>query len=136
MALEANHEEVITRRAEKSAEENVKERVAPKARPDLFARVVGFLVFALGIAIIVGVLYLAFEMWKDPNLGIREVALPPAASTPATGPTGPTATDIGIGFGRLILRIGLLFLGSISGSLIANKGIKLYFSAFADPDKH
>jgi hypothetical protein len=132
MAVEATHEENRTRRVETKAGEQATERKVGGSRPDLFARVTGFLVFLLGIAIIVGVLYLAFEMWRDPNLGIGAAARP----LPGVTATGLTATDIGIGFGRLILRIGLLFLGSISGSLIANKGIKLYFSAYTDPDKH
>ena len=129
MAVEAKHEEIVSRRGKADVTEKVAERIVERPRPDLFARVIGFLVFLLGIAIIVGVLWLAFQMWNDPNLGIAPAA--PASSKAGAAATGPTAADIGIGFGRLILRIGLLFLGSISGSLIANKGIKLYFSAYA-----
>ena len=55
------------------------------------------------------------DEFKDPNLGMG-------------GDKSPTATDVGMGFVRLILKIALLFLGSISGSLIANKGIHLYFT--------
>jgi len=87
-------------------------------RSDLFARVLGILVFLLGIAIILCVLWLGFGLYQDRTLGI-----------PTAGPkSGPTATDLGAAFIRLIFRIGLLFLGSLSGSLIASKGIHLYFS--------
>jgi hypothetical protein len=85
-------------------------------RRDIFAQVVGFFVMLLGIAVILGVLWLGFQMFRDPNLGLGGAK------------NAPTATDLGVGFVRLILRLALLFLGSISGSLIANKGIHLYFS--------
>ncbi|MCC6730021.1 MAG: hypothetical protein IT208_11855 [Chthonomonadales bacterium] len=90
--------------------------MAAPTRGDLPARVVGALVFLAGVLVIFVVLVLAFRMFQDPNLGVR------------AGAASPTATDIGVGFLRLLLRIGLLFLGSVSGSLIANKGIRLYFA--------
>ena len=42
--------------------------------------------------------------------------------------TDPTAAAIGAQFGVLLFRLAYLFLMSIAGSLIANKGINLYFS--------
>ena len=89
-------------------------------RGDLFARVIGFLVFAGGVAIILWVLWLAFSLYKDPNLGLNRA--------PTPGGVGTTATDLGTAFIRLVFRIALLALGSVSGSLIANKGIHLYFA--------
>jgi hypothetical protein len=91
--------------------------MSPATRGDLFAKIIGFFVMMVGLAVILGVLWLGFGMWKDPNLGLG------GAKT-----ASPTATDLGVGFVKLILRIALLFLGSISGSLIANKGIHLYFT--------
>jgi hypothetical protein len=89
------------------------------SRGDLFARIVGFLVFCIGITIILGVVGLAFRMFIDPNLG-----------RVATNPKGEiSVAEVGSGFGRLVFRIVLLFLASLCGSLIANKGINLYFSA-------
>lgn len=94
------------------------------SRGDPFARVAGFLVFLIGVAIILGVVWFAFKMFIDPNLGRI-----------ATNPKGEISmAEVGSGFGRLIFRIALLFLASICGSLIANKGVHLYFSALqADP---
>lgn len=89
--------------------------MSPSSRGDLFAKVIGFFVMMVGLAVILGVLWLGFGMFKDPNLGMG-------------GEKSPTATDVGMGFVRLVLKIALLFLGSISGSLIANKGIHLYFT--------
>jgi hypothetical protein len=86
-------------------------------RNDNFARAMGFLVFLLGVGIIMAVLWLAVRMWQSPTLGLAAARVP-----------GASAADIGVGFGVLLVRIALLFLGSISGSLIANKGIRLYFT--------
>ncbi len=84
---------------------------------DFFAQSMGFCAFALGLGIIVEVLWIALQMFNDRNLGFHPVT-----------PAGPTVAEIGVGFGVLVLKIALLFLGSLSGSLIANKGVKLYFS--------
>lgn len=92
----------------------------PNYRGDLFARVIGFLVFAGGVAIILWVLWLAFALYRDPNLGLSRA--------PTPGGVGTTATDLGSAFLRLVFRIALLALGSVCGSLIANKGINLYFA--------
>ncbi len=83
-----------------------------------FAQIVGILVFGLGVLIILYVLKLGFEMYNDP-----------AASLRAFQTVGSKNADIGMAFAGLVLRIALLFFGSISGSLIANKGINLYFTA-------
>src|SRR5262245_37706566 len=88
----------------------------PPVRGDLFAKIVGFFVMMVGLAVILGVLWLAFGMFKDPNMGL------------GAGAATKTATDLGAGIIRLVFRLALLFLGSISGSLIANKGIHLYFT--------
>lgn len=101
--------------------ETTVETGGPNYRGDLFARVIGFLVFAGGVAIILWVLWLAFALYKDPNMGLGR-----AQTTP--GGVGTTATDLGSAFLRLVFRIALLALGSVSGSLIANKGIHLYFA--------
>lgn len=84
-------------------------------RGDFFARFVGFVVFCGGILVIGVVLRLAYDLWQDPNLG---------AGSAAKGFEGVAA-----GFARLLARIGLLLLGSLSGSLIATKGIQFYSAA-------
>ena len=84
----------------------------------LLGQFLGALVMLAGIAIICGVLWLAFGMFRDPNLGLGPSTVKPL-----------TATDIGVRFIGLIMRIALLFLGSISGSLIGNKGIRLFFAS-------
>lgn len=93
------------------------------SRGDRFARLLGALVFLLGIGVICVVLWLGFQMYQDPHLGGQAVS---------DSKTGPTVADLGIGFAQLLCRIALLFLGSVSGSLIANKGVKLYFSSLPE----
>jgi hypothetical protein len=100
-------------------------RMAGSSRGDLFARVMGFVVFLLGVAIILMVLRLGFQMYEDPRVGI--------SLTSRTGASA-SATEVGASFARLTVRIALLFLGSVSGSLIANKGINMYFSALRRPE--
>lgn len=94
--------------------------MAGGARGDLFGRVVGGLVFLGGLFVICVVLWLAFQLFRNPNLGTQ----------PGTvASKNMAAADIALGFMMLLGRIALLFVGSISGSLIANKGIRLYFAA-------
>ncbi len=95
-------------------------------RGDLCARLLGIFVFLLGVAVILCVLWLGFRMYADPNLGLRS----------AKPHSPPDAMDIGTAFLRLVVRIALLFLGSICGSLIANKGIRLYFAGAGSGRAH
>jgi hypothetical protein len=92
-------------------------------RGDIFGRVLGAFIILGGIAVICAVLWYAFQMFNDPNLGLGAAK-------------NATATDVGMGFGKLIVRIVLLFLASFSGSLIANKGINLYFAALPGAARH
>ena len=94
-----------------------------RPRGDLFGRVMGAVILLGGLLVICMVLWLAFQMFQDPNLGLGT-----AKNT--------TAADVGVGFGKLIVRILLLFLLSFSGSLVANKGINLYFASLPGAQQH
>jgi hypothetical protein len=93
--------------------------MASSSRGDLFGRIVGFLVFVLGLGVILGVLWIAFRMFQSPNLLPRV----------ATGPGASELTGLTVGFAILLVKIVLLFLGSLSGSMLMNRGIGLYFAA-------
>ncbi len=93
--------------------------MASSSRGDLFGRVVGFLVFLLGMAVILGVLWMAFGMFQSPDVGLK----------PSAKPGSSELTALGVGLVALIIKIVLLFLGSISGSMLMNRGIGLYFAA-------
>src|SRR5687768_4243779 len=100
---------------------------APAQRHDLFARILGLFLCLAGVAIIGLVIFLAFELYRDPNLA----RLP----APASGQSGIPVADVGSIFMRLIFRIGLLAIMSVSGSLIANKGIHMFLASFPTRDR-
>jgi hypothetical protein len=84
---------------------------------------IGMLVFLLGVALLVLVFYVAFDLFT-------------ASPTKALGLqiTGdprhdPSFAKIAVQLAWVLFRIATLAVMSIAGSLIANKGINLYFSA-------
>lgn len=96
--------------------------MAAGTHKDIPARLIGMLVFLLGVAALGFVFYTAYKLFNAP----ADTAL---GLTFKNDPkTDPTAAAIGARFGFLLFRLAYLFLMSIAGSLIANKGINLYFS--------
>jgi hypothetical protein len=92
-------------------------------RGDLFGRIIGMVVFLLGVGLLVTVFYIAYGLFMaSPTaaLGLRITGDPKH---------DPGIAQIGSQFGWLLCRIAFLFIMSISGSLISQKGINLYFSA-------
>lgn len=92
------------------------------ARHDILGRSIGMLVFLLGVGLLVWVFYIAYGLFSQP-------AATALGFDAAHAKTAPTASTIGTQFGWLVFRVAYLFLMSIAGSLIANKGVNLYFSA-------
>ena len=111
---------------EPSAAESRNSRPVSAPRHDLTGRVIGLLLCLAGVAIIGGVIYLAYGLYKDPNL-----AKLPAAPQ---GQSGIPITDVGSVFMGLIFRVMLLAIMSVSGSLIANKGIHMFLASFPSRD--
>ena len=85
---------------------------------DKFGRVIGMIVFALGTAILFFVLYAAYQMF----------ALPAAELFHENGSAGSPLTAVGLGtiIAWILVRIVLLFVMTLAGSIIASKGIQLY----------
>lgn len=95
----------------------------------IIAKIIGIAVFALGIGLLLLVFRTAHELFT---------ATPAAAlGLHLTGnpKTDPTAMAIGQSFGFLLVKILLLFLMALSGSLIAQKGINLFYSAVGHPSR-
>jgi hypothetical protein len=93
------------------------------ARSDILGRVIGMLVFLSGVGLLFGVFYIAYRLFNMPAaeaLGLKITGDPKR---------DPAAMTIGAQFAVLLFRIGYLLIMSAAGSLIANKGINLYFSA-------
>ncbi len=92
-------------------------------RHDLLGRIVGLLVFLVGVALLGLVFAKAFALFGAPPaeaLGLKFTGDPKR---------DPTAALIGSQFGWLLFRIAYLFIMAIAGSLMSQKGINLYFSS-------
>lgn len=92
-------------------------------RSEQVARVVGMIVFLLGVALLIFVFFIAHDLFVTPPaqaLGLKFTGDPKR---------DPQVAAIGTQFVALLFRIAYLIIMSIAGSLIAQKGVNLYFSA-------
>ncbi len=97
--------------------------VASAGRSDLFGRIMGILVFLLGVGLMLLVFKIAYELFTqkpDAALGLKFTGDPKK---------DPAAAQIGAHFGTMLFQLAYLFIMSIAGSLIAQKGVNLYCSA-------
>src|SRR3989304_4244539 len=88
---------------------------------DLAARVIGLLVFALGIVILVFSFFIAYYgLFTSPTAGI------------AVQPSTPGGLSVSATLSRsalfVLTKIGALFIMVLVGSLIASRGIQVYFA--------
>lgn len=96
-------------------------------RGDLTGRILGILVFLLGVGLLCTVFCMAYKLFNTPPsaaLGLVFTKDPKK---------DPSVAAIGTQFGGLLYRVALLFIMSIAGSLVAQFGVKLYFSAMKGP---
>lgn len=92
-------------------------------RGDLTGRVLGAIMFLVGVGLLGVVFYLAFGLFNTSSehaLGLTFTGNPKL---------DPPAMKVAVQFGWLILRIAVLFVMAIAGSLLSQKGINFYFSA-------
>ena len=82
-------------------------------------RVLGIVVFLIGIAILVMVAVIAYRLFTDTTSGLQ---VKPGAAAGTTAQLGNSAI-------RMIYRIALLVVLCIAGSLVAARGLHLYFVA-------
>lgn len=95
------------------------------AHSDTSGRVLGTVVFLLGIALLCLVFGIAWSLFRAPVPGLE---LPIK-----TGATPPAASGIGIALSAFVRQLLLLAVMTFAGSLIAGKGIQLYFTAHGVP---
>jgi len=91
-------------------------------RGDLIGRIIGLLVFFVGVGLLLLVFKLAYGLFTASPataLGIKITGDPKH---------DPGAALIGQAFGHLLIKILLLFMMSVASSFIAQKGINLFFS--------
>lgn len=95
-------------------------------RPDVPGRLLAFIVFLLGIGLLCAVFSLAWSLFQAP---VQNLNLPVKPGT-AT----PPAANIGAALTAFVRQLLLLAVMTLAGSVIAGKGIQLYFgTAQANP---
>ena len=92
---------------------------------DLSCRLVALLVFLLGIGVLVFVFVLALHLFRSPVPGLEPLQI--------AGAPPPAAASIGVSLAGLARELLLLGVMTLAGSLLANKGAHLYFSAVYHP---
>ncbi len=90
---------------------------------DLLGRILGVLVFLTGVVLMVLVFRDAHMMFTSDTMGLQIGS----ASTSATGAT----SQLGASAVSMFSRLGLLLVMAIISSLVANKGVNLYFASHA-----
>ncbi len=85
---------------------------------DLVARITGLTVFALGIAILIYSFIIAYGLFTTAKIA---VAPEKAGGMPATAALGHSALAI-------LLSIGALFIMVMVGSVVAGRGVQMYFA--------
>lgn len=93
------------------------------SRNDILGRLIGMLVFLVGVGLLVFVFMHAFQMFSlkpADALGLRFTGDPKK---------DPLLSEIGYRFGWIFVQVAFLFIMSFAASLISQRGINLYFSA-------
>ena len=86
---------------------------------DKSARMTGMTVFIVGILVLLFVFFTAYMMFNAPSAKI----LP--------GEEVTTAVDLAKSLTAVLVKIVLLFIMTLAGSLVAARGIQLYFGGKA-----
>ena len=97
--------------------------MTPIPHRDTPARIIGMLVFLLGVGLLCLVFWTAYRLYNTPladALGLNFTGNPKS---------DPPLAKVGTQLTWLVFRIAYLVIMSVAGSLISNKGINLYFSA-------
>lgn len=93
------------------------------SRGDILGRLVGLLVFLVGVALLVAVFIQAFHLFGLKPADALQLQF---TNDPKKD---PTLSLIASKFGWILLQIAFLFIMALAASLISQRGINLYFSA-------
>jgi len=88
-------------------------------RHDLVGRLLGIAVFLVGVGLLAFVFLMAYGFFSSDILGSRAIK----------DVGEPVATQLGRSAVDMLAKIGLLIVMTIVGSLIAGRGIQLYFAS-------
>lgn len=81
---------------------------------DKGGRIIGMIIFIMGIVILLFVFGMAYGMFTAP------------ASQVFGSPASVTAMSLGSTLALVFIRIGLLFVMTLAGSLVAARGVHMY----------
>jgi hypothetical protein len=102
---------------------------------NITARILGILVFLAGVALIAYVFWSANTLFHQPPPSV-----PVAAATKAAAGSAATAPSAAVEIGRSMVdylkQLLTLFLMCVAGSLIASRGVHMYFSAGRASTQH
>lgn len=84
---------------------------------DRGGRAIGMVIFILGIVILLFVFAMAYSMFTAP------------ATQVFGGAPNATAAGLGTALALMLIRIGLLFIMTLAGSLIAARGMHMYLGS-------
>ena len=90
-------------------------------RNDLLGRLVGIFVFLCGVGLLVFVFSMTYSFFHAP--------LSQLPTAPARGSTETASSQLGRSALALLARIGMLVVMTIIGSVMASRGVQLYFAA-------
>jgi hypothetical protein len=90
-------------------------------KEDLVGRIIGIIIFLGGVGLLVFVFMTAYSWFASPTVGLQ--------AGPVKGAIAPAATQLGQSAMALLVRICLLIVMTIVGSLLAGRGVQLYFAA-------
>lgn len=88
-------------------------------RNDLVGRLLGIVVFLVGVGLLAFVFLMAYGFFSSDIVGSHAIK---DAGEPVATQLGRSAVD-------MLAKIGLLVVMTIVGSLIAGRGIQLYFAS-------
>ena len=78
---------------------------------------------SLGIALLLVVFYLAYQMLTHPVPGLKEAL---ASNTSAPGTSSNAVSNVGSSIVVFLLKLAVLFVMTFAGSHVAARGIQLY----------
>ena len=94
-----------------------------KEKRDLTARITGGMVFAIGIAVLIISFVMAYQLFNSASLVVE----PGRADSPTA------ATALGQLALSMIIKIGALFIMVLAGSIVAGRGVQMYFTGESPP---
>ena len=99
----------------------------PSHQHDRLGRLIGLVVFFAGVGLLAWVFVRANDLFNAPPPAVPNPPAPAPASGASTTPS--PFVPIAASFATLLRQLLLLLLMSVAGSLMASKGVQMFFAA-------